>query len=45
VSEPVVPDAPDEDDVGWGDEVAADEREGSDEERLNAERPPHHDRD
>jgi hypothetical protein len=46
VSEPVLPDTTsDESAVGWGDEVADEERERSDDERLNAERPPHHDRD
>jgi hypothetical protein len=44
VGEPVGPDS-DEAEVGWGDEVADEERERSDDERLNADRPPHHDRD
>jgi hypothetical protein len=35
----------DDTDVGWGDDVAGDEQECLDDERLNAERPPHHDRD
>jgi hypothetical protein len=34
----------DELEVGWGDDLVAD-REPDDDERLNAERPPHHDRD
>jgi hypothetical protein len=45
VTEPVLPDPPDEVEVGWGDDVADEERERSEDERLNAERPPHHDRD
>jgi hypothetical protein len=47
VSEPLLPDTTsDESDVGWGDDAAVDDSEAdrADEERLNAERPPHHDR-
>jgi hypothetical protein len=33
----------DERPVGWGDDLEDDDR--ADEDRLNADRPPHHDRD
>jgi hypothetical protein len=33
----------DELDVGWGDDLT--DRDDDDDERFNAERPPHHDRD
>jgi hypothetical protein len=46
VTEPVVPETTsDEQDVGWGDEVDARERERDDDERLREDRPPHHDRE
>jgi hypothetical protein len=50
MSEPLLPDTTsDEHEVGWGDDAAEIERDGehddSDDERFNAERPPHHDRD
>jgi hypothetical protein len=45
VTEPLLPDTTsDESDVGWGDAEPADD-EARDDERLRAERPPHHDRD
>lgn len=46
VSEPLLPDlTSDEGDVGWGDDEPTDEQDAAreDEDRLNAERPPHHD--
>jgi hypothetical protein len=46
VSEPTLPDTTsDEREVGWGEDVDADERGRSDDERLREDRPPHHDRD
>jgi hypothetical protein len=46
MTEPVLPDTTsDEQEVGWGDDLAADERGRDDDERLEADRPPHHDRD
>jgi hypothetical protein len=47
VTEPLLPDVTsDESGIGWGDDAAVDEAdaERADEDRLNAERPPHHDR-
>lgn len=45
MSEPTLPPAPDDSDVGWGEPVAA---EGDEDDeavrRLLDERPPHHDR-
>jgi hypothetical protein len=40
VTEPTLPPAPDDSDVGWGDEA----RDEDDVRRLLDERPPHHDR-
>jgi hypothetical protein len=46
VSEPTLPEtSSDERAVGWGEEVSDEDRERSEDERFNAERPPHHDRD
>jgi hypothetical protein len=46
MSEPTLPDtSSDEGDVGWGDEISDEDRERTEDERFNAERPPHHDRD
>jgi hypothetical protein len=43
MTEPVLPDTTsDERDVGWGEDDTADD--AADNERLEAERPPHHDR-
>jgi hypothetical protein len=48
VGEPLLPDTTsDESDVGWGDDERAHDQDGGadeDDERLKAERPPHHDR-
>jgi hypothetical protein len=47
MTEPLLPDSTsDELEVGWGDDDAAsvDEADRDDDERLKAERPPHHDR-
>jgi hypothetical protein len=35
----------DEQEVGWGDDLEAIEDDGADDERLEADRPPHYDRD
>jgi hypothetical protein len=40
MTEPTIPSAPDDSDVGWGDE----DDEKDDVRRLLDERPPHHDR-
>jgi hypothetical protein len=46
MTEPLLPDTTsDEHDIGWGDDARDDDREAGDDERLRAERPPHHDRD
>jgi len=42
LSEPTLPPAPDDSDVGWGEPVAAEDDEAV--RRLLDERPPHHDR-
>jgi hypothetical protein len=48
MSEPTLPQSSsDETDVGWGDGAGEDRdrSDADDDERFNAERPPHHDRD
>ena len=48
MSEPLLPDTTsDEREVGWGDETYDEPGDGPDpdEQRLRAERPPHHDQD
>lgn len=42
MTEPTLPGAPDDSDVGWGDEPGADGDDAL--RRLLDERPPHHDR-
>ncbi|HVE64698.1 MAG TPA: hypothetical protein VNB94_12975 [Mycobacteriales bacterium] len=43
MTEPTLPLSPDDDDEGWGD--LADETDAEAARRLDADRPPHHDRD
>jgi len=46
MTEPTLPDPPDESDVGWGEPVRdGDDRDDDAVRRLRDERPPHHDRD
>jgi hypothetical protein len=45
MTEPLLPDTTsDEREVGWGDDAGDGDHERDDDERFNAERPPHHDR-
>jgi hypothetical protein len=46
MTEPNLPDkTSDELEVGWGDDLAAEAEERSDDERLREDRPPHYDQD
>ena len=45
MTEPLMPDTTsDEREIGWGDDLEAIDNDERDEDRLEAERPPHYDR-